>query len=209
MIAKLRGTLDTIGLDWVILDVQGVGYNLFCSNRTLSRLPEQGAVVSFFTEMLIRNELPVLFGFLDTSEQICFQKLITVQGVGPKVALAILSVMGPDELALAICNQDKPRISRAEGVGPKLAARLITELKDKMMTFGGEGSLLRATSSSGEGERSSLEDVFSALENLGYKRSEVASSIAQAVDQQGATAAVPVLIKATLSLLSSRLMGGV
>lgn len=206
MIAKLKGIVDSIGTDWLILDVQGVGYHVHASSKTLSSLPGVGAATSLLIDMLIRNELPALFGFTDAHEQACFQKLITVQGVGPKVALAILSALSPDELALAIYNQDKTQVSRADGVGPKLAARLITELKDKLMTpklGAGEhsGGTQAATSPS------AITDVLSALENLGYKRSEVSFFVSKAVELHGTNADTAILLKASLALLSPKLTG--
>lgn len=205
MIAKLKGIVDSIGLDWVILDVQGVGYHVNASSRTLSRLPQVGEDASLLIDMLTRNELPALFGFMDSHEQACFQKLITVQGVGPKVALGILSALSPDELALAIYNQDKTQVSRADGVGPKLAARLITELKDKLMTP--KIGAAEIVTSMPLASSSAISDVLSALENLGYKRSEVSSSVAKAVERHGTNAETSVLLKASLALLSAKLTG--
>lgn len=205
MIAKLKGIVDSIGTDWVILDVQGVGYHVHASSRTLSCLPDVGAATALLIDMLIRNELPTLFGFMDAHEQACFQKLITVQGVGPKVALAILSALSPDELALAIYNQDKTQVLRADGVGPKLAARLITELKDKLMTPKIGSADLGNTPTTASS--SAISDVISALENLGYKRSEVSFFVSKAVEQHGAHADTATLLKSTLSLLSTKLTG--
>ncbi len=205
MIAKLKGIVDTIGTDWVILDVQGVGYHVNASSRTLSRLPAVGSGAALLIDMLTRNELPTLFGFMDTHEQAVFQKLITVQGVGPKVALALLSALSPDQLALAIYNQDKTQISRADGVGPKLAARLITELKDKLLTpkiGSADFETIAAAAPS-----STISDVLSALENLGYKRSEASPAVAKAVEQHGTSAQTAILLKASLALLSSKLSG--
>ncbi|MDB5393251.1 MAG: holliday junction ATP-dependent helicase RuvA [Rhodospirillales bacterium] len=134
MIAKLRGTIDSVGEDWVILDVQGVGYQLSCSGQTLARLDKPGAPASFHTEMRMREEVPYLYGFVDRAELEWFRTLTTVQGVGAKVALAILSVLAPDALALALAAGDKAALARADGVGPKLAARIAAELKDRAQT---------------------------------------------------------------------------
>lgn len=209
MIAKLKGNLDTISYDGVILDVQGVGYHVNASSRTLAQLPDIGSPLTLFIEMLIRNEMPSLFGFLDSYEQAWFQKLITVQGVGAKVALAILSALTPDELSLAIHNQDKVQILRADGVGPKLAARLLTELKDKIVM-----SEIKMTTSSSSFPQdcshvTSISDVLSALENLGYRRSETAPAVAKAIEQQGANADIAILIRTALGILSSKLTGAV
>ena len=207
MFAKLTGLVDTVGDDWIILDVQGVGYQVLVSAKTLSRLPEVGQRTSLLTELLIRNELPALIGFADAHEQACFQKLVTVQGVGAKVALAILSALTPDELALAIYNQDKAQISRADGVGPKLAARLLTELKDKVILP--EAVSLGVTTAMVAGKGSSVNDVFSALENLGYRRSEAAAAVSKAIEQHGSDADAGTLIRVSLSLLSQKITGAI
>lgn len=210
MIAKLRGILDTVGLDWIIIDVQGVGYQVTVSNRTIACLPEVGSPLSLHIVTLVRQELTYLVGFLNWEERETFEKLIVVQGVGAKVALAILSALPPEELALAIHHQDKAQILRADGVGPKLAARLLTELKDKI-TITNQALL---TQSSKRGElvadktiSSGISDVFSALENLGYKRSETASAVAKAIEQHGPDADVSQLIRTSLGLLSLKLTG--
>lgn len=209
MIAKLRGILDTVGLDWIILDVQGVGYQVTVSNRTISRLPEVGSPLTLHIVTLVRQEATCLFGFFDRDELETFEKLIVVQGVGAKVAMAILSALTPDELALALHHQDKAQILRADGVGPKLAARLLTELKDKIIVT--NSVLLTQPSQRGSTSTSPLSsgvsDVFSALENLGYKRGEAASAVAKAIDQHGAEADVSQLIRTSLGLLSLKLTG--
>lgn len=207
MIAKLKGIIDEITDDSVIIDVNGVGYAVMASTKTLAQLQGNGAPVALYTELLIRNELPCLIGFLTVIEQRCFQQLMTVQGVGARVALAIMSVLSPDELSLAIYNQDKSAIARADGVGPKLAARLINELKDKKMIAGlgdiPSVSLSQKTPSQGN----AVTETFSALENLGYKRHEAAVAIQKALDANGPTASTSQLIKATLSILSSGMIG--
>lgn len=204
MIAKLKGIVDTIAEDYLLLDVQGVCYQVFASNKTLSQLPKKGEAASLLTEMIIRNELPNLFGFLSSYEQSTFQKLVTVQGVGPRLALSILSTLDPDDLALAVYNQDKTRISQADGVGPKLAARLITELKDKLTGPSNTSPSLQAPSSS---ENSVLSDTLSALENLGYKRSEVSPYLTRALEEHGPQSDVGTLLKTTLTHISRKLTG--
>src|SRR5476649_1724248 len=128
MIAKLRGIIDSVGEDWLILDVQGVGYQLSCSAQTLARLEKPGAPATFHTEMRMRDEVPHLYGFVERAELDWFRTLTIVQGVGAKVALAILSVLAPDALALALAAGDRAALARADGVGPKLAARSASEL---------------------------------------------------------------------------------
>ena len=131
MIAKLTGLLDSIGEEWAVIDVNGVGYLVFCSTRTLAQLPGRGEAVSFVIETHVREDHIHLYGFLEHAEREWFRLLTTVQGVGAKVGLGILSVLAPRDLSDAILAQDKGMITRAPGVGPKLATRLLTELKDK------------------------------------------------------------------------------
>src|SRR3954451_25067638 len=136
MIGKLTGVLDSFGEDHVILDVNGVGYVVTCSSRTLQRLPARGEPASLAIETQVREDAIRLFGFLSDAERDWFRLLQSVQGVGSKVALAILGTLAPADLGSAIALQDKVAVSRAQGVGPKLAARIVAELKDKVPTFG-------------------------------------------------------------------------
>jgi len=131
MIGKLKGIVDTIGEDFAILDVQGVGYVVFCSGRTLQKLPRLGEPAAMAIETQMREDSIRLYGFISDAEREWFRLLQSVQGVGAKVALAIQTVLDSSELAFAIARQDKAAIARAPGVGPKLAARIIAELKDK------------------------------------------------------------------------------
>ena len=135
MIGKLRGVVDSFGDDFVILDVAGVGYVVNCSSRTLQHLPRAGEPATLAIETQVREDSIRLFGFSRDAERDWFRLLQSVQGVGAKVALAILSILPPDELANAIAMQDKATVSRASGVGPKLAARIVAELKDKAPAF--------------------------------------------------------------------------
>ena len=128
MIAKLTGLLDSVGQDWAVIDVSGVGYLLFCSTRTLSRLPGRSEQVSLEVETHVREDHIHLYGFLEDTEREWFRFLLKVQGVGSRAALAILSVLGPEELATAIAAHDRKSITRAQGVGPKLADRILNEL---------------------------------------------------------------------------------
>ena len=131
MIAKLSGILDSVAQDFLIIDVQGVGYHVFASPRTLSRIGEKGDSVSLLIDTHVREDHIHLFGFADAGEQQWFRLLTSVQGVGAKAGLSILGVCAPDQLAFAIASQDKAALTRADGVGPKLALRILTELKDK------------------------------------------------------------------------------
>ena len=140
MIGKLKGTIDEIGEDHVVVDVHGVGYVAFCSSRTLGRLGSPGEAVVLFIETYVREDQFRLFGFLSALEREWFRLLQSVQGVGSKVALAVLSTLTPGEIANAIALQDKTSISRAPGVGPKVAIRIVTELKNKAPAFAGEAA---------------------------------------------------------------------
>ena len=178
MIAKLRGIIDSVGEDWVILDVQGVGYQLSCSAQTLARLEKPGSLAAFHTEMRMRDEVPHLYGFVERAELDWFRTLTTVQGVGAKVALAILSVLAPDTLALALAAGDKAALSRADGVGPKLAARIAAELKDRAQTQ----SLRIVVGQSAASARLPAAqqpnaEAVSALVNLGYGRADAFAAV--------------------------------
>lgn len=178
MIAKLRGIIDSVGEDWIILDVQGVGYQLSCSGQTLARLEKPGAPAAFHTEMRMRDEVPHLYGFVERAELDWFRTLTTVQGVGAKVALAILSVLAPDALALALVAGDKAALARADGVGPKLAARIAAELKDRAQNL----SLRIVVDSSAAPARvppvqQPNAEAVSALVNLGYGRADAFAAV--------------------------------
>ncbi len=177
MIAKLRGIIDTIYEDNCIVDVQGVGYLVFASAKTLGKLIK-GAEVSLLIETVVREDSISLYGFYDAWEKEWFNTLTKVQGVGAKVCLSILSALTPAQLAQAVSAQDKASFLRASGVGPKLAARLVTELKDKIVVVPGADASLSDVSGSDAtpitpiSEDSPVEDVISALVNLGYQRLE-------------------------------------
>ena len=198
MIAKLRGLLDSFGDDWCIIDVNGIGYHVFCSSRTLNNLNRLGEEVTLFIETHIREDHFHLFGFATELERDWFRLVQTVQGVGAKVALAILSAVGPDELSNSIAAQDKTVVGQATGVGPKLATRIIHELKDKVAKFAltpvklGDGSPLRS---------SALGDAVSALSNLGYKQAEAYTAVSKAIND-GADDDVQVLIRLGLKELA-------
>jgi Holliday junction DNA helicase RuvA len=209
MIARLRGTIEDIGLDGVLVDVAGIGYLVQVSTRTRAALPN-GAVATLLIDMQIREDAITLFGFIDRGERDWFKLLTTVQGVGGKVALNILSTVEPDRLAGAILAQDKVLLTRAEGVGPKLAIRLVTELKDKAAQFSaGLGPVKSAekgaavTIPATAVPRSVSEDAISALVNLGYRRLEAAEAVARAGTSLGGEAAAGELIRAGLKELSA------
>lgn len=179
MIAKLRGIIDTIGEDFCVIDVNGVGYLVSASAKTLSKL-KNGAETTLFTIMTVREDDISLFGFADVWEKEWFTTLTKVQGVGARVCMNILSALTPAQLAQAISAQDKTSFCRANGVGPKLAARIIIELKDKIVTvpvtsnnaevLDSDTGEVKTVSISPEADYSKSEDVTSALVNLGYQR---------------------------------------
>ena len=205
MIGKLKGVVDSYAEDHVILDVHGVGYVVQCSTRTLQKLPRPGEAASLAIETQVREDAIRLFGFLSDSERDWFRLLQSVQGVGSKVALAILGLFSPSELTNAIAMQDKVAVSRTSGVGPKLAARIVAELKDKAPVFGSvDPALVRL---SGEDEVKSapkaVQDAISALVNLGYQRPQAAAAVAASVNALGEDAETAALIRRGLKELAS------
>jgi len=199
MIAKLSGILDSVAEDHAVIDVGGVGYLVHASTRTLAALPPPGAPVRLFVETQMRDDRIQLFGFLAAGERDWFQLLLKVQGVGARVALAILSVLGPDELLTAVAAQDKAAIARANGVGARLAQRVVSELKavvgDLALGHGAASPVIVA-------ERGPSADAVSALVNLGYRRSEALAAVAGAARALGPEAAVETLIRAGLRELA-------
>jgi Holliday junction DNA helicase RuvA len=179
MIAKLTGKLDSTGTDWAIVDVNGVGYLASCSRRTLTSLGAIGSPVRLLIEVRVRDELPYLYGFADAGERDWFRLLTTVQGVGAKVALSILSVLPPEKLLLAIAAQDRAAITQADGVGPKLATRLLSELKDKAGGIGIDPSFTLPSSQPSGAGGGLTADAVSALVNLGYGRSDALATVAK------------------------------
>lgn len=208
MIGKLTGILDSIQGDAAIIDVNGVGYVVHAAGRTLQRLGTNGSAVSLLIETQVREDAINLFGFLDQGERDWFRLLLTVQGVGAKVGLAILGALAPDDLATAIAAQDKTAVTRAPGVGPKLAARIVAELKDKVGGLSlGTAALAKAASSggkAGEGKAapSVIEDAVSALVNLGYRRAEAFTAVAKAHQAAEQKATLDQLIRVGLKELS-------
>jgi holliday junction DNA helicase RuvA len=200
MIAKLTGILDHLGADGAIVDVGGVGYLVFASTRTLGQL-QPGAAARLLIETHVREDHIHLYGFIDAAERDWFRLLTTVQGVGAKVALAILSAVAPNDLTLAIVAQDKAMLARAEGVGPKLAARIVNELRDKV------GGLALAATNAAAAAPAAVDpgatgDAVSALVNLGYRRAEAFGAVAAASRRLGGDAKVDALIRAGLQELA-------
>ncbi len=204
MIGKLKGVVDSFHEDHVILDVHGVGYVVACSSRTLQRLPRAGEAAVLAIETQVREDAIRLFGFLSDSERDWFRLLQNVQGVGSKVALAILSIFSPDELTSAIALQDKAAVSRAPGVGPKLAARIVAELKDKAGAFGTvDPTAARLAGDEAPAGSSAAQEAISALVNLGYGRPQAATAIAASVKALGEGAETAALIRRGLKELAT------
>lgn len=189
MIGKLTGVVDSVANDAAIVDVNGVGYIVYASGKTLGRLGQRGSAVSLLIDTHVREDAISLYGFAETVERDWFRALLNIQGVGAKVALSILSVMAPDELARAIAAQDKAAVARANGVGPKLAQRVVSEMKDKAGGIGLGAALVNgdvAVAAPVETADGPLNDAVSALVNLGYRRTEAYSAVAKVMQKQGA-----------------------
>lgn len=205
MIGKLRGIIDTYGDDHVLIDVNGVGYLVHCSSRTLQNLPPAGEAATIFIETHVREQEIRLFGFAVESEREWFKILQDVQGVGAKVALAVLSTLRPAELANAIALGDKTAVSRTPGVGPKLAARIVAELKDKAPAFStADPALVQLRGDLSERRAPQpVADAVSALVHLGYAEVQASAAIAAAVRAAGNDAApVETLIRLGLKELA-------
>jgi len=200
MIAKLAGVIDQIGPEAAVIDVGGVGYLAFCSTRTISRLPVVGAPASLLIETHVREDHIHLYGFLDAAERDWFRQLTTVQGVGARLALAILSVVTPEQLGPAILAHDKAALMRADGVGARLAARIVNELHDKVGGAAAEVTL--PTTTAPDADASPAADAVSALVNLGYRRSEAFGAVAAAARRLGSSADAGALIRAGLQELA-------
>ena len=203
MIGKLKGIIDEIDDDYVLVDVHGVCYVAYCSARTLSKLGSVGEACVLFIETYVREDQLKLFGFQTRLEREWFNLLQSVQGVGAKVALAVLSTLTPPELANAIALQDKTAVSRAQGVGPKVAIRIVTELKNKAPAFAGEAINIGLKQEIGEGVAAApVADAVSALTNLGYSRDQAANAVAAAMKTAGEDADSAKLIRLGLRELS-------
>lgn len=201
MIAKLSGLLDTIGDGSVVIDVGGVGYLVSCSAKTLSQL-NPGQTVGLLIETQVREDAIQLFGFMHADEKLWFRLLTTVQGVGAKGALAVLSVLAPEELVHAIAVGDRTALTRAAGVGPKLAARVISELKDKVPAL--SQVLPSAAVPASRSLPATIEgEAISALVNLGFKPLEARTAVSQAAVRLGTASNVEALIRGGLAELTT------
>ena len=193
MIARLTGTLAETSADGAVIDVGGIGYLVLASARTLDALGPLGGDVLLLTEMQVREDSMTLFGFGTAGEREAFRALTSVQGVGGRVALAILSAIGPDELARAVSSGDKAMIARANGVGPKLAQRIANELQGKLGAPGLAGTTGAAVPRSGPAA-----DAVSALGNLGFKPAEAGAAVAAAQEELGPDAELDTLVRLAL-----------
>jgi Holliday junction DNA helicase RuvA len=191
MIARLSGTLAEVAADTAVIDVGGVGYQVHCSGRTLDALGPVGGEVLVLTELQVREDAWTLFGFASAHERDSFRALTSIQGVGGRLALAILSTLSPDELARAVAQEDKAMIGRANGVGPKLAARIANELQGKLGVtgLGGAAPAPRAGAAA---------DALSALANLGFKLADASAAVNAAQDELGADATLDALVRLAL-----------
>ncbi len=224
MIGKLTGRLDYRAADHILIDVRGVGYIVYCSDRTMAALPGVGEAVSIYTDMVVREDLMQLYGFLSLIEKEWHRLLCSVQGVGAKVSLAILSALGPDGVSRAIALGDWGAVKAAKGVGPKTAQRIVLDLKDKapgVMAMGGtvteatDGPALevvetiepqpapKRTAIPASGSAAASAGALSALSNLGYGPSEAASAVAEAAANLP-DAGEAELIRAALKLLAPK-----
>ena len=204
MIGKLKGIIDSYGADYIILDAGGVGYLVHCSARTLQALPAPGEAATLSIETHVREDQIRLFGFLTDAEREWFRLLQTVQGVGAKVALSLLGTLKPADLASAIAMGDKAAIRRAPGVGPKVAERIVTELKDKAPAYSDlDPAVIRLAGHVDEKRAPQpLLDAVSALINLGYGQPQAAAAIAAAARNAGEGAETKQLIRLGLKELS-------
>ncbi|BAV65701.1 Holliday junction branch migration protein RuvA [Sphingobium cloacae] len=197
MIAKLKGRLDSTGIDHAIIDVGGVGYLVGASSRTLAALGPVGEAVTVHTEMLVSEDSIRLVGFARGEERDWFRLLIGVQGVGSRVALAILSALEPLELHRAVAAGDKAMVARANGVGPKLALRIVNELKDKIGVAPAAGGVASVGAvpamAGGHGA-----DALSALQNLGFRPAEASAAVAAAEEELGDGATLDALVRLAL-----------
>jgi Holliday junction DNA helicase RuvA len=204
MIGKLKGVIDSQGDDHIILDVGGVGYVVHCSGRTLQTLPATGEWTALAIETQVREDAIRLFGFVSAAERDWFRLLQSVQGVGAKVALAVLGVLSPAELGLAVLRQDKAAIGQAPGVGPKLAARIVAELKDRAAAIGAADTNLAALPQGADGkEPATIADAISALVNLGYARPQAMEAVRASARALGDAAETAALIRRGLKELTT------
>jgi Holliday junction DNA helicase RuvA len=214
MIAKLSGLIDSVGTNYVIVDVNGVGYLVYASSRTLAKIGSaRGTPVSLLIDTHVREDQIALYGFADAAEKEWFQILCTVQGVGAKVAQGILAAVSAEQLPIVIASQDKAALRQADGVGDKLATRLVTELKEKAGKMAlGAAATQKAQEARGQKGKSApvvdvpkspSNDAVSALINLGYGRTEAFSAVANVLRERGDALPLGDIIRESLKELSA------
>ena len=201
MIAKLTGLLDSVGDGWIVVDTGGVGYLVYCSARTLRSVGALGSTISMLIDTHVREDHIHLYGFPLPEERTWFRLLQTVQGVGARMALGVLDTLSADELVEAILAQDAAMLTQANGVGPKLGKRLVSELKDKIGDLA-PTTFVGATTAPGAGENDANADAVSALVNLGYRRVEAFGAVSRARQSLGASSEVGALIREGLKELA-------
>lgn len=205
MIGKLKGTIEALGDDWALIDVSGVCYEVHCSPRTLVSLPQVGEAATLSIETHVREDQIKLFGFATDAERAWFRLLQSVQGVGAKVALAVLGTLSPQDLANAVALQDKAQVSRSPGVGPKVAQRIVSELKDKipnMVLSGQPGAALSTVGAQTAPDVPAAADAVSALTNLGYAHAQASVAVAAASRKAGEGSETAELIRLGLKELA-------
>jgi Holliday junction DNA helicase RuvA len=204
VIGKLRGVIDSYSDDWVIVDVGGIGYQVFCSTRTLQALPRPGEAATLSIETYVREDMIRLYGFANELEREWFRLLQTVQGVGAKVALAVLGTLKPGELATAIALQDRATLARAPGVGRKVAERIAAELRDKAPAYSSADPVVVRLQAELADRRAPapVADAVSALINLGYAQIQASAAVAAAVRSAGDAATTEQLIRLGLKELA-------
>lgn len=194
MIARLTGTLDDFGPDWAVIDVSGVGYLVHCSAKTLDALGTRGDRCTVHTELQVSENDMRLIGFASAGEREWFRLLTGIQGVGSKMALSVLSALAVDDLQRACASGDAAMVARAQGVGPKLAGRIVNELKDKAGALPGAAGVAMAAAPAG----SASADAVSALQNLGFKPNVATLAVARAVEELGEGAELNALVRVAL-----------
>jgi Holliday junction DNA helicase RuvA len=203
MIGKLKGRIESYGADWVTIDVGGVGYHVSCSTKTLTALPPQGEFAEVYTEMLVSPDMIRLVGFATEIERQWFRLLQTVQGVGARVALSVLSALTSSELANAVALQDKAMITRAQGVGKKVAERIVAELKDKAPALAPADPMIARLQSELEAPQpTAAADAVSALVNLGYGQAQAGLAVGAALKKSSDGATTETLIRLALKELA-------
>ncbi|MEQ8282432.1 MAG: Holliday junction branch migration protein RuvA [Parvibaculum sp.] len=203
MIGKLKGMVDSTGEDWVVVDVGGVGYHVTCSRRTLAALPAPGGAVTLSIETKMSDDAIRLIGFTSDGEREWFRLLLGVQGVGTRVALGVLGALTPADLARAIALDDKKAVSAAPGVGPKVAARIVAELKDKAPAGAGLAVVLNGVGGADAAPQSEpMRDAVSALVNLGYPQAQAAGAVSSAARRLDDDASAEALIRQGLKELA-------